>query len=184
MTKIAYLTGVSGAGKSHIAKLFPKNIHVIEIDPIKEHSALRLCPSLKSDVDAWQFWKAMSKFCDVRTAISITFKERNALPYNPPQSILAEATILVLDEWRFAFRQALEDSGISITNEKLFWFDPPTEILLSRIKKKRNLKQHNLDLQKAQQRQVSFRTRAEGYIDYRYSDSNILVSEISEYFGS
>lgn len=182
MTKIAYLTGVSGAGKSHIAKLFAKNIHVIEVDAIKEHSALRLCPGLKSDVDTWQFWKAMNKFCDIRTALAITIKERNALPLNPPQSILAEATILVLDEWRFAFRQALEDFGISITDEKLFWFDPSTEILLSRIKKKRNLKQHNLDLQKARERQVSFCKIADRYIDYRYSDSEILIREIFEYF--
>lgn len=77
------------------------------------------------------------------------------------------------------FRQALEDCGISIANEKMFWLDPPNEILLSRVQKRGILKQQKINFEKAQ---VLFRKMAKKHINERYDDSEILIRKLSEYF--
>lgn len=182
MVKIAYLTGVSGAGKSYISRLLAKSVYVVSVDPISQRSALRVCPFLRSGIGSWQLWQTLFQFSDRRTialAIATTLKELNTLPSSSSQSILVEGAILALDEWRLVFRQALEDCGISVVNEKLFWLDPPTEILLSRIQKRGIIKQQKINFQKAQ---VLFNKMAKQHINERYDNSEILIHKISEYF--
>jgi hypothetical protein len=95
LRKIAYLIGVSGAGKGYVADRLKDEFDVINGDAIHHLAGLRLCPFVKPErVWHWDLWEALVKHCDVRTAMRLEIEAACGTLSGSGRPVLAEAVIL------------------------------------------------------------------------------------------
>lgn len=183
MTKIAYLTGESGAGKGHLADslaaMLP--IKVLSGDKILSITATRVPPvsppSMEMDTGNWL---ERAKHPELRS----TFRDvlRQAYPefVNSKKPVLAEATLLCVREIFDAFREAVGYLRKDIVDEKVFWLDADPATLVSNIAKRDRI-EPNIDMDEANRRLEFFNSKMAQHSEVRRGDYGTCLRETKEY---
>jgi hypothetical protein len=136
--KMAFLTGVSGGGKTHLAnQLATEGCAVIPGDHVAHLCALRLCPYLHPRA-AWdlRLWEFVLNHCDVRSAMRRTLLDvYNIMPaaasgnetvwrrIEAGKPIVAEALLFGMAGFRKAFSEAMRDAGWPGEGDGIFHLD-------------------------------------------------------------
>jgi hypothetical protein len=183
MTKIAYIVGVTGAGKGHVADSLNSVSHVITVDGIQHFAGTRLAPfSIAGAVWNWEFWRSLLKHNDVPSAIQLAIENRHPGSLNDGIPIVAEAAILAMDDWRKAFAEALHRIDVTVDNEAIFWLDPPVEQLLLNIQTRDRPNQRDFDQKKAEDSRQWYRSQAKHLLHCRYESAETVTAAVQRFF--
>lgn len=158
MTRIAFIIGCSGAGKSYTANLFNNRAHVIHIDQIVGQAIMRLCPFMKPGVGSnRELWKSLLKYTDAADAIGYAIQ--HCYPtnqFNNGQPIVVEGTMLSCEEWRDTFVSALKKMGVVISSSEIFLLDVQPNQLFENIQRRGRKKEKHLKLQNVRNQQKNY----------------------------
>jgi hypothetical protein len=143
MSKIAYVIGIVGAGKGHVANRLKAELgdrlEVITGDRLLHLASARLCPYVGPGHNwDWELWKAITRTSDLRSALRRTIQDMLHCGGFPAPAtgklLLGEATLFGLRELRRGFESALNDLGFGVTSTSAFWLNPPPERVLEQIR--------------------------------------------------
>jgi predicted kinase len=180
VTRVAYLFGVSGSGKGHIAEGLEKDVQVIPGDRLRDEAARRLCPEGGGPSDPWKRWDYYLRTFDVPPTFSAILGERRPrLSNNRP--ILAEGFNLGHDDWREALRAALTARGIAITAERIFWIDPPAKVIWENRRRRGRKAQSKESLETVRQHRGCYHQWVSHHVSCRYHDAEEAIRAIREF---
>ena len=179
MTKVAYVFGFSGSGKCYIAKTL-QDMQVIEVDDLRDIAARRFSPH---DTGLWRKWERrrdLFRTPDITSKFSQILAEHwHELSGERP--ILAEGFDLGHDDWRKAFRAALELRGITITDERKFWIHPPAEVVLKNRRDRDREDQRSETLEDVCQHGNWYHERVSHHSNCRYEDAKEAILAIRQF---
>lgn len=189
MSRIAYLIGIPGSGKTEVAKrLIEKyggEIDVIAGDHLLHWSAVRLCPYIKPGHNwDWGLWESLTRNCDLRSAFRRTILDLSnvkALPSPAPgKLLLAEATILGLSRLRDQFQEALDDAGFFIAASRVFWLKVPPVTIWERVRERNRENERWIDMGEVERRHRQYMD-CETKAEFHSHDSDEIASAIREF---
>lgn len=137
MRKIAYLIGITGAGKSHIARQLFDRAHWIEIDGVQFYAGREIFPPNRPEL-IWRrgAWRTALEEIDCRTLFREALEELHFEALSSDRPLLIEGAILAWAPWRELFQLALQDFGLEFPEPKFFWLDPVPEQILANIQQR------------------------------------------------
>jgi len=166
LPKVAFLTGIPGAGKSWIGKeLASRNIAAhINGDEVRRRTVLMLYPGADSR-SLWSesFWDHLFVTTDVKPAIQYAIDSFVLPNLNQSLPLLFDAFLTSHSGFRSACTAALNSSGYPVEAEELFWIDPPLSLVVeqanSRIKNGTRPGEGPIDEQEAFRRRQILQSR-------------------------
>lgn len=184
MAKIAYVIGKRGAGKGHLAEQFANSATVIEIDSLLRRAATRLCPFVKGDcVWKWELWRVLLSHAHVQPAIQYALTDTLVTDLGTGRPIVAEGSILWMDNFRQVFAQALRECAVTLSEERVFWLDPPAEEVLKHIKQRNLPNERHYDLELLRRELLSYRKHAHNHSSSRFEDAALAKAAVEEFLG-
>ncbi len=130
MPKVAYLTGVPGAGKSFIARqvMNQKLAQFIIGDEVRRRLIQIMCPNVRP-LSVWSegLWDQLEIHCNVQSAMDAAVNGYVIPNLNPSRPLLLDAYLTSHPGFRIAFSESLKRSGYDVSGEQLFWIDTPLE---------------------------------------------------------
>lgn len=129
-TRIAYIVGIGGSGKTTIVEQFRECGHVVNADHLQGEAGQRLSPfARRESIWEWGHWENLLQYCDAAAALRLSLISQFPQNLADGRPILAEGAILALEPWKQAFAEALRQIGLQLDQEEYFWLDPPVETL-------------------------------------------------------
>ena len=180
MTRLACLFGVSGCGKGYIAERFERDVQVIPGDRLRDEAARRLSPQRNGPSDPWKRWDYYLRTFDVPSTFSAILAERRP-PLSNDRPVLAEGFNLGHDAWREAFRAALMAQGITISEDRSFWIDPPAALIWKNRQRRGRKAQRKESLETVRQHRDCYREWVSHHSSCRYDDAEQAIQTIREF---
>ena len=180
MPKVGFLIGISGTGKGYVSKSLAKEAEVVEFDGLRDKALARLFPDGRIPSDLWNRWDAALEQHDVSSVISDLFK-LNLPALSNDRPLLAEGIDLAHNGVRGAFRAALIARGIEITEERVFWLDPPAEVVKAHRGNRGRANQQTESLEAVKQHRQYYAERIGHDVVYRYEASDDLLRVLREF---
>lgn len=189
MSRIAYLIGIPGAGKSEITETLKRRIGeplgIITGNHLLHWVAVRLCPYIKPGHNwDWELWVALARNCDLRSAFRRAILDLvNCQAFPPPapdRILLAEATILGLSQVREPFEEAMNDAGFSASASRVFWLDVSPETVMERVRERGRTNERWIDMAEVERRHRQY-VNCDPKADFRSPDSGETASAIREF---
>lgn len=134
MPKIAYVTGIPGAGKSHVSRsIMNRNLAYFVIgDEVRRRATQVLLPNLRQE-RVWSegLWDELCRSSHIQPAMdAVVFGF--VFPNQILQShLLVDAFVASHPEFQRSFTQAMRNGGYEVTGEALFWIDTPIPQVVS-----------------------------------------------------
>jgi len=181
-TKVAYIVGIGGSGKTTIVQQFRECGHIINADHLQGETGQRLSPFAKRrSVWEWGHWENLLKYCDVASALRLSILSQFHDGLEDGRPILAEGAILALEPWKQAFVEALQQLGVGIDQEEFFWLDPTVETLYQNIVARGRGHEQDWDAEKIANFKVWFANRASYLEDRRFEESTELAEGLRKF---
>ena len=128
MPKIAYLTGIPGAGKSFVSRsaMQDKLATYIIGDEVRRRAVQVMCPNVKPR-SVWSegLWDQLCRHCKVHIAMDSVVNGYVFPVIDLKRPLLVDAYVTSHIGFREAFACALKRGGYEVAAEQLFWIDPP-----------------------------------------------------------
>ena len=128
MPRVAFLTGIPGAGKSWIGEeLSSRNLAThINGDEVRRRAVIMLCPEADSrSIWSESFWDKLFVNTDVQPAIQHAIDSFVVPNLDHSLPILFDAFLTSHAGFRSACTTALNSAGYLVEAVQLFWIDPP-----------------------------------------------------------
>lgn len=182
MRKIAYLIGVTGSGKSHIARQLSDRAHWVEIDGVQLYAGREVFPLTRPEL-IWRrdAWRTAFEIVDCRTLLRKVFENLHGNVLNHERPILAEGAILGWAPWRELFQFALQDSGLEFSEPKFFWMDPAPEQILANIQQRARPDEPPASLSRVQGLKQRYEQIAPQAFAIKSSDASQLTQAIEAF---
>ena len=176
MTKVAYLIGPSGSGKGYIAARVKEDARAIEVDRLRDKAERQLHVHYRRLPDEWRRCDNLLRTKKVPSELSAVLAELQP-PLSDERSLLAEGISLGHDCWREAFRTALVCRGITITDERVFWVDPPAEVIWRNRQQRGREDQRNETLETVREHRDYYAERLSHDLISRHEDATEALGQ-------
>lgn len=180
------MTGVTGSGKSVVARHFSDRATVLHVDLVQRVAGDVLAGDSDSeDVWSWEWWRSRMDQPNFAEAIRSGLIELNPkLDVKTVSCLIAEGTILGLAMWRNAFISALRDFGVVPVATTLIWLDPPPRVLMEQIIQRGRQNQRDYTLDRAERSQAWFVREADIEGAIRLQSPDEVSRVIDEFFAN
>jgi hypothetical protein len=172
MSRIAYLTGESGAGKGHLKKELDK---VVSIDKLVGDLVLSdTAPLLPPDLDGrhpmdTELWLKRARHPELRATFRAMIVKRYPDFSRSTRPVLAEATLFCIKDLFDAFHGAVQDLRPDLVESKMFWIDASAEKLVKQIAD-RPREERKIGVEEAKQRLAFFNGQMVGHVSVRRAE--------------
>lgn len=189
MPRVAFLTGIPGAGKSWIGReLTSRNLAAhINGDEVRRRAVLKLCPEADSR-SLWSesFWDKLFVSTNVQPAIQHAIDSFVVPNLDHSLPLLFDAFLTSHAGFRSACSAALNSAGYLVEAEQLFWIDPPlvkvVEQANSRIKNGSRPGENPIDEREAGRRRRILQNRLiPPNIAIRAEAPQVLIEQITTF---
>jgi hypothetical protein len=180
MTRVAYLIGVSGSRKGCIAGRLKDDIQVVPGDCVRDRARGRLGGGGSAPHDEWERCDYYLRNFDMVDTFAAVLADLCPELSND-RAVLAEGLNLGHDRWRNALRDALRVRGIAVSEEQLFWIDPPPRVVLHNRQQRGRTAQRNESLEEVTEHCKYYHERVAHHRSRRYQDADELIRAIREF---
>jgi hypothetical protein len=185
MTRLAYLIGLSGCGKSSLASRLATNcpclLH-IDTDDIRDRAAKHLAPRDNRPIDDSSRWEEHMRDFDVPELFGKLVADRHPAVLQK-QQILAEGFMLGDSGWLAAFQEGLRRIDVAVQQESVFWLDPAPEEVLKKRKARNRSSQTGETLADVESHVQNYRERVTSCVDRRSASQDAIARSVAESLG-
>lgn len=188
MPKIAFLTGIPGAGKSYLSRriLSQQLAYFVIGDEVRRRAIQILLPNLRSHrVWSESLWDELCRSSDIQTAMDAAVFGF-VFPNEILQShLLVDAFVASHPQFQRSFVQAMRNGGYEVSDEALFWLDTPLpKVVLQANDRIENGERKNelpIDEAKAFRRRQILKGRMKGQVPIIGNSTEELEPRIVEF---
>lgn len=181
--KIALICGCSGSGKGYVTKQLNKPCQVVKVDRVRSDVLLPLRELLKGDErNRWPIWDALIPHFDVVPAFAEAISSRYT-DLNTEVPIIAEGGLLAHSGFHNAFIAGLEELGVDVSCQRMFWIDPDPEAILSNRRKRSEKREsdRNATIQSVTRNVKWYRSVAKNLDTSRFGNTKAAVEAIDQF---
>lgn len=186
MSKVAFLVGVPGSGKTTLATSVPGfEKSVLFGDHVIHWTSARLCPFLEPN-HQWSehYWSSMIRHCDVRSAMRRVLIDVFGSPRLP---LILEGYLFAIPGLRAAFISAIRDVHRVEPASQVFWLDIEAEANVERIENRRKserVMERPITIEESKRRQRFTKEQTAGGNVVIETDADVLRAKIQAFLES
>lgn len=181
--KLAILMGATGAGKGEVVKNIQRAHVTIELDRIRSDVLKPFRNLLRPKlINRWPIWTALVSRFDVVPALAKAVHERYP-NMDGSQPVLAEGGLLAHAGFQAAFVAAIEQTGLVIVEQRLFWLDPDvSRIFYNKTELRKRPGEINIKPEKVKKLVRFYRSQASQFDCTRSSEVLDVAAAIDQFF--
>jgi hypothetical protein len=191
MPKIAFLTGIPGAGKSYLSRRITSRqlAYFVVGDEVRRRATQILLPSLRHE-RVWSegLWDELCRSCHIQPAMDaavLGFVFPNKISHS---HLLVDAFVTSHPGFQNAFTQAMKNGGYELTKEAVFRLDTPLSKVVSqangRIQNGERKNESPINESEAKRRREILARRMVGQTPVVETSTESLEPRLAEFFSN